>query len=109
MTVDFERTEYQSGITHTNIPYTIYVHENRLLLVPREVNNVHRERVSFGYEEDEGVVVCTLLPGSNLIPYWDFRTTVNSDKTVIKKHFTDQTSDPDTSFVMMQADLAHAA
>lgn len=142
MTVDFEGTKYQCSITHPFIPYTLYVHEDHLLLVPsdhpakihkefpagdhtrrftlrlsdkvandykqkynREPKFVHRH-ADFGYEEDEGVVVCALLPGSNMIPYWDFRTMVKSEDTVITKHFTDRTSDPEAGFGLMKFDLA---
>jgi hypothetical protein len=131
-------------MTHPNIPYTIYVHENHILLVPREVETVHKEfpilrderrftlqlsdntidnyqqkynkapafttkNVCFGFEEDEGVVVAALLPGSGMIPYWGFRAMLAGNQTVIRKHFTDQSSSPADSFGLMQWDLAQAA
>ncbi|KAI1260557.1 hypothetical protein F5Y18DRAFT_405014 [Xylariaceae sp. FL1019] len=42
MGVTFEGVEYQSTVTHPKIPYTIYVHDTYLLLVPRDVPQKHR-------------------------------------------------------------------
>jgi hypothetical protein len=94
-----EGTNYQCSTTHPNIPFTLYVHEDHFLLVPRAVDKVHRafpegnrqcsshaatwsdhtvaeyrtkhgnktprfehEHVGFGWEEDEGIVICALQP-----------------------------------------------
>ncbi|KAI0480728.1 hypothetical protein GGR56DRAFT_287835 [Xylariaceae sp. FL0804] len=62
-------------------------------------------RVDFGFEEDEGVVVCALLPGSDLIPYWSFATMLRGEETVIRKHFMDLTSDPEDGYGIMLWDL----
>lgn len=132
---------------HTSpyIPYAVYIHEDFLLLVPREVNQKHPKfpavpdqnkrytlrlsdwafraytetngkppkftpkHVTFGLEEDEGVVVAALLPGSNMIPYWDFNSILASTETEIKKHFTEESSSPLDSFGMMQFDLKSSA
>ncbi|KAH9893765.1 hypothetical protein F4778DRAFT_294756 [Xylariomycetidae sp. FL2044] len=147
MPVTFEGNNYICSITNPDIPYTIWVHENHLLLVPRQVPKVHKafpsvpaaraqqrftlqlgdhivkqyqqqygraptftsRGVQFGYEEDEGVVVAALLPGSNLIPYWDFQRFLNRDATVVREHFTDETSDPQAGFGIMAWDLRQAA
>lgn len=131
-------------LTSPYIPYTLYFHEDFLLLVPREVNQTHpkfpavpdqtkrytlrlsdwafrryterygkppkfTQDVAFGLEEDEGVVVAALLPGSNMIPYWDFNRILASSETEIKKHFTDESTSPLDSFGMMQFDLKTSA
>ncbi|KAI2636582.1 hypothetical protein GGS26DRAFT_501711 [Hypomontagnella submonticulosa] len=41
MGVTFESIEYQCSVTRPDIPYTLYVGEDHLLLVPREVAKVH--------------------------------------------------------------------
>ncbi|TVY38967.1 hypothetical protein LOCC1_G008287 [Lachnellula occidentalis] len=41
MTVTFEGNEYQCSTTRPDIPYALYVGDTYLLLVPREVANVH--------------------------------------------------------------------
>ena len=144
ITLPDKRNVYESSITHPNIPYAIYVHENHLLIVPRNVETTHKEfpkvqdhrrftlqlsddcvdeyrkkhgqppkfaprGVNFGSEEDEGVVVMALLNGSNVVPYWDFREMLNGDQSVINTHFTEQSSDAEASFGMMQFDLGQAA
>ena len=38
-----ESTEFQCSITSPDIPYTLYVSDSYLLLVPRQVTNVHRK------------------------------------------------------------------
>jgi len=43
MPVTFESTEFQCSLTRPDIPYTLYVSDSYLLLVPREVTNVHRK------------------------------------------------------------------
>jgi len=43
MTVTFESTEFQCSITRPDIPYTLYVSDSYLLLVPRQVTKVHRK------------------------------------------------------------------
>lgn len=68
-----------------------------------------RKHVTFGLEEDEGVVVAALLPGSNWIPYWDFNTILASTETEIKKHCVDQSSSPLDSFGLMEFDLKTSA
>lgn len=134
-----------SSVTFPYIPYALYIHEDYLLLVPREVDQKHpkfptvsdqnkrytlrlsdwafrhyterygeppkftQKHVTFGLEEDEGVVVAALLPGSNMIPYWDFNTILASTETEIKKHFTDTSSSPLDSFGMMEFDLKLSA
>jgi hypothetical protein len=40
-TVSVESTEFQCSITRPDIPYTLYVSESYLLLVPRQVTKVH--------------------------------------------------------------------
>ncbi|CAJ2506140.1 Uu.00g002700.m01.CDS01 [Anthostomella pinea] len=40
-------SEYHGSVTHPNIPYTIYVHDNHLLLVPRAVDKLHKELRDF--------------------------------------------------------------
>ncbi|KAI0145552.1 hypothetical protein GGR57DRAFT_295835 [Xylariaceae sp. FL1272] len=42
MGVTFEGVGYQFAVTHPKIPYTIYVHDTYLLLVPRDVPQKHR-------------------------------------------------------------------
>lgn len=144
--ISVEGTVYQCGLAHPNIPYTIYVHDYYLLLVPRQVNETHKEfpnvpfqglrrvtlqvsdfmaneyqdkykrapkfthqLVAFAYEDEEGVVVAAWLEGSENIAYWDFRSILSGDKTLIRSHFTDECSDPEDSFRIMQYDLAEAA
>lgn len=133
------------SLTSPYIPYTLYTHEDFLLLVPREVNQKHpkfpaaldqnkrytlrlsdrafrryterygkppkftQKHIAFGLEEDEGVVVAALLPGSNMIPYWDFNSILASSETEIKRHCTDESSSPLDSFGMMQFDLKTSA
>jgi hypothetical protein len=41
MPVTFESAEFQCSITRPDIPYTLYVSDSYLLLVPRQVTNVH--------------------------------------------------------------------
>lgn len=140
-----ENKAYQCQITSPYIPYSLYVHEDHLLLVPREVDQNHpkfpavpdqnkrytlrladhafrayterygepskftQEHVGFGLEEDDGVVVAAVLPGSNMIPYWAFDTILASTETEVKKHFIDQSSSPLDSFGIMQFDLRSSA
>jgi hypothetical protein len=40
-TVSVESTEFQCSITSPDIPYTLYVSDSYLLLVPRQVTKVH--------------------------------------------------------------------
>lgn len=133
------------SLTSPYIPYTLYTHEDFLLLVPRKVDPKHpkfpaipdqnkrytlrlsdwafrqyterhgkppkftQKDVTFGLEKDEGVVVAALLPGSNMIPYWDFNSIVAGPGTEIKQHFTNLSSSPLESFRMMQFDLKTSA
>ncbi|KAI1372454.1 hypothetical protein F4677DRAFT_432341 [Hypoxylon crocopeplum] len=41
MGIIFESIEYQCSVTRPDIPYTLYVGKDHLLLVPREVAKVH--------------------------------------------------------------------
>jgi hypothetical protein len=41
-TISVEGSEYQCSITRPDIPYTLYVNDSYLLLVPRQVIKVHR-------------------------------------------------------------------
>lgn len=142
---EVENKEYLCKLTFPYIPYALYVHEDYLLLVPREVDQKHpkfpsvpdqnkrytlrlsdlafraytekygkppkftQKHVTFGLEEDEGVVVAALLPGSNMIPYWDFNNILASTETEIKKHFVDTSSSPLDSFGIMEFDLKSSA
>jgi len=60
--------------------------------------------VDFGLEDDE-VVVCAVLDGSNYVPHWEFRSLM-AGKT---GHLTDQSSDAKATFGLMQFDLMQAA
>ncbi|VUC19903.1 unnamed protein product [Clonostachys rosea] len=51
MNVTFEGTQYQCGLAHPNIPYTIYVHDYYLLLVPRQVGQAHKEFPNRPFQE----------------------------------------------------------
>jgi len=62
------------------------------------------KNVGFGLEDDE-VVVAALLDGSNLVPYWEFRTLFKGDNG----HLMDISSDAKASFGMMQWDLRRTA
>jgi hypothetical protein len=42
-TISVESTEFQCSLTRPDIPYTLYVSNSYLLLVPRQVTNVHRK------------------------------------------------------------------
>ncbi|EED13792.1 hypothetical protein TSTA_100370 [Talaromyces stipitatus ATCC 10500] len=42
MPITFESAEFQCSITRPDIPFTIYVGDSYMLLVPREVTNIHR-------------------------------------------------------------------
>ncbi|KAH6714682.1 hypothetical protein DL95DRAFT_372620 [Leptodontidium sp. 2 PMI_412] len=41
MPVTFEGTQYHASLTSPYIPYTLYISETHLLLVPREVQQIH--------------------------------------------------------------------
>lgn len=42
MPISLESLEFQCSITRPDIPFTLYVSDSDLLLVPRQVTNIHR-------------------------------------------------------------------
>ncbi|GAM37658.1 hypothetical protein TCE0_024f07756 [Talaromyces pinophilus] len=49
MPIIFESAEFQASITRPDIPFTIYVSDSYLLLVPRQVTSIHRSFPSVQY------------------------------------------------------------
>ena len=56
----------------------------------------HYKTVDFGLEDDE-VVVTAFLPGTNLVPHWEFRTLFKGDT----RNLMDESSDAKATFDMM--------